>query len=341
MTDGDERARDEDERDRGGYEWTGARRRAGRWALAGCTVAVAALLAGLPWAAHGRLPDRLATHWSGGAAPDGSMPLWEASLFPAGIWLLIALALSVRWRRSWPAAQPWRVIALAPTAAVLVGAQASVVRANLDRTDWHEAREPALGVVLPIALAAVAGVVAWWLTTRTGSTPPATPTPALNLPEGERLVWFSRAANPWLQLLAALTGLIAAGALVALVAGLASTTVLVPLCVVCATVSLTGALSSSVQAKVSEAGLEVSFGPLGWPARHWSPTAIESARAERRQPSQVGGWGYRLSGLGTTVMLRAGDCLVVRPRGRRTDFAVSVDDAERGAALLNALRSRD
>ncbi|MFH9403457.1 hypothetical protein [Streptomyces sp. NPDC017638] len=29
-----------------------------------------------------------------------------------------------------------------------------------------------------------------------------------------------------------------------------------------------------------------------------------------------------------------------RTAGRRSDFAVSVDDAERGAALLNALRAR-
>ncbi|MER6567370.1 DUF1648 domain-containing protein [Streptomyces sp. NPDC001093] len=347
MTDGDDRDGDDrhqtgNDRARNGTDrdLAGARSRTARWGLAGSTVAVAALLAALPWAARGRLPDRLATHWSGGAAPDGSMPLWETSLFPAGVWLLIALALSVRWRPSWPAARPWRAIALAPTAAVLIGAQASVVRANLDRTDWHEARDSVPGVVLPVALAAVAGVVAWWLTIRTTSTTPSAPTPALELSEGEQLVWFSRAANPWLQLVAALTGLIAVGALAALVAGLADPTVLLVLCAGCATASLAGALFSSVQAKVSEAGLEVSFGPLGWPARRWSPTAIESARAERRQPSQVGGWGYRLSGLGTTVMLRAGDCLVIRPQGRRTDFAVSVDDAERGAALLNALRRR-
>ncbi|MEU9474421.1 DUF1648 domain-containing protein [Streptomyces sp. NPDC048191] len=325
MTDGDERKP--------------GRSRAAHWGLAAGTTAVAALLAGLPWAARSRLPDRLATHWSGGSVPDGSMPLWAASLFPAGVWLLIALSVSVRWRRSWPAVRPWRAIALAPTAVVFVGAQASVVRANLDRADWHAAREPALGIVLILASAVVAGVVAWRSSTRSTSTP-APAGPELRLPEGERLVWFSRAANPWLQLLAALTGLAAAGALVALAVGLARPAALWPVCAGCGVASLAGAFFSSVQAKVSEAGLEVSFGPLGWPARHWSPTAIESARAERRLPSQVGGWGYRLSGLGTTVMLRAGDCLVIRPRGRRTDFAVSLDDAERGAALLNALRRR-
>ncbi|MFJ6646509.1 hypothetical protein ACIQPS_12715 [Streptomyces sp. NPDC091290] len=37
-------------------------------------------------------------------------------------------------------------------------------------------------------------------------------------------------------------------------------------------------------------------------------------------------------------MLRRGECLVVRVKGK--DFAVSVDDAERGAALLNSLGAK-
>ncbi|GGR82660.1 hypothetical protein Snoj_40460 [Streptomyces nojiriensis] len=48
---------------------------------------------------------------------------------------------------------------------------------------------------------------------------------------------------------------------------------------------------------------------------------------------------YRLSGLGTTVMLRSGECLVIHPR-RGREFAVSMDDAERGAALLSALSAQ-
>ncbi|MFI2201890.1 DUF1648 domain-containing protein [Streptomyces sp. NPDC020192] len=337
MTDADAR------KQRGGRtaRWDTARRGTARWGTAGWVAAVTALLVGLPWAAHSRLPDRLATHWSGGDTPDGSMPLWANSLLPAGIWLLISLAVSVRRRRSWPTARPWRAIALAPTGVVLVGAQASIVLANLDHTDWHQARQPAWVVALILALTAAALVLAWRMTVRTTSTKPATAPPELDLPEGERLVWFSHAANPWLQLLSAAAGLIAVVALVALAVGLADPAVLWPVCTVGGVAALTGAVFSSLRAKVSDAGLEVAFGPLGWPARRWSPAAIESAHAEQRLPSQVGGWGYRLSGLGTTVMLRAGDCLVVRPRGRRSDFAFSVDDAERGAALLNALRRRD
>ncbi|KIF06627.1 hypothetical protein PL81_06480, partial [Streptomyces sp. RSD-27] len=95
---------------------------------------------------------------------------------------------------------------------------------------------------------------------------------------------------------------------------------------------------SSVRARVTRRGLEVAFGPLGYPVRRWAAEDIESARAEERTPARAGGWGYRINGLGTTVMVRGGECLVVRAKGR--DFAVSVDDAARGAALLNSLRAQ-
>ncbi|GHB79661.1 hypothetical protein GCM10010347_57700 [Streptomyces cirratus] len=93
---------------------------------------------------------------------------------------------------------------------------------------------------------------------------------------------------------------------------------------------------ASVTVRITGRALEVAYGPLGRPVRRWSPGEIEvPARVEERRPMQVGGWGYRISGLGTTVMVRRGPCLVIRSRGR--DFAVSVDDAQRGAALLNSL----
>ncbi|WP_345596378.1 DUF1648 domain-containing protein [Streptomyces marokkonensis] len=316
-----------------------------RTTVAVWTVGVTAVLAGLPFVARERLPDRLATHWNlDGSTPDGSMPLWAASVVPALIWLVTAAVVTVPMMRAGPAARPWVTATLLPTGIVLAGAQAAVVRSNLDRADWHQASQPTAWVVAALVLAPIAGVAAWLVVTRrtsasADSTTPGGDAPALSLPKGRRLAWFSRAANPWLQLLAAVAGLVAAAALIALIVGLASPGTLWALFAGCAAVSLACALCSSVQARVSERGLEVSFGPFGWPARRWAPDDIDTARSEIREPAQVGGWGYRVSGLGTTVMLRAGECLVVRRRGSRTDFAVSVDDAERGAALLNALRT--
>ena len=320
--------------------------RGARWAAGVWTVGTAALIATLPWAAHGRLPDRLATHWDVGRdTPDGSMPLWAASLFPELIWHFLVALVFLALRRAGDTARGparvWIAAVLLSGGVLLGGAQASVVRANLDHTDWQQARQPTPWIVATLVAAVAAGVAGWLANARAAasSAPAATSPsgPALEIPHGQRLVWLSRITNPWLHLLAAVTGLVAVAALVALVSGLASAGPLWALFTPFALTSLALAGCSSVRARASERGLEVAFGPLGWPARRWPVEDIESARAEDRTPAQVGGWGYRLSGLGTTVMLRSGACLVIRTRGKGTEFAVSIDDAERGAALLNAL----
>lgn len=313
------------------------------WWLAGWCAGILLLLVGMPLAASGRLPERLATHWSGAGEPDSSMPLWAAAVFPALIWAVLAAGVAFGLRRTGPesagAIRGWAGITLAAGGVFLVGGQASVVRANLDRSDWREAGSVTGWVAATVVVAATAGAVAW-LATRHGPTAPgrAADGPSMDIPEGQRLVWLSRTSNPWLQTTSAVTGLVALAAVVTAAAGLAD---LLPALILMAPFALASLLvlgCASVQARVSEEGLKVSFGPLGWPARRWAVQDIESARVEERTPAQVGGWGYRLSGLGTTVMLRRGECLVIRAKGK--DFALSVDDAERGAALLNSLGTK-
>ncbi|MFJ7779454.1 DUF1648 domain-containing protein [Streptomyces yangpuensis] len=309
----------------------------GTWGAAVWITGVFALLAALPLATSGRLPERVATHW-GGAAPDGSMPVWAASAFPALIWAALALGTVLMTRRTHSPAPSWAGATLAFTGVFMAGTQASIVRANLDRTDWREAGSVGLGITLTFAAALAAGALGW-VAGRRGDHPSPTATAdagaSMEIPAGQRLVWLSRTTNPWLHLVAAVTGVAALAAALAAAGGLLTGmqwAVVTPF----ALASVLTLAFSSVQARVTEKGLEVAFGPLGWPARRWAPQDIESSRAESRTPAQVGGWGYRLSGLGTTVMLRAGECLVIHPR-KGADFAVSVDDAERGAALLNTL----
>ncbi|MER5355609.1 DUF1648 domain-containing protein [Kitasatospora sp. NPDC002551] len=324
MSDGSQR----DPQSRGGT--------AGRAGWAVGVLGVLALLLGLPWAARGRLPEPVATHWAG-THPDGSTSLTAAALFPAAVWAVAAaVATGARWHGG-AQARLWSAVGLAFGGALLTGAQTSIVSANLDHPSWQEARSPDIGVALSLLAAVSAGLAAWRLTPHGDPGPRATTAadgPRLELPAGRRAVWISRAVNPWLGLLAAVAGLGAAGSALAAFAGLGGPAwaLTAPLVVV----GLAGAGCSSVRARVTERGLTVAFGPLGLLSRHWAPEEIASARAEQRTPAQVGGWGYRLSGLGTTVMLRRGECLVIRPR-TGADFAVSADDAERGAALLNAV----
>ncbi|MFF7365224.1 DUF1648 domain-containing protein [Streptomyces sp. NPDC008125] len=305
------------------------------------TVGILALLVGMVPAASGRLPDRMATHWNGAGRPDGSMPLWAASLVPALMWVVAAVVIGLAgWRGNavpGGAAREWAATALLTTGVFLVGCQASVVRANLDRADWHQARSVIGWMVGTLLVAAAVGMTTRWVNRRRATAPGrAEDGPRMDLPAGQKVMWFSRASNPWLHVSAALAGIVALGAVMVAVVGVTA-----PHWTLIAMSVLTSVLflaCASVRATVSEKGLTVSFGPLGWPARRWALQDIDLARAENRTPSQAGGWGYRLNGLGTTVMLRGGECLVISAKGK--DFAVSVDDAERGAALLNSLGRR-
>ncbi|MEU3406897.1 DUF1648 domain-containing protein [Streptomyces sp. NPDC006670] len=305
----------------------------GVWGAAGWGAGVLALLVGLPLAAAGRLPDPVATHWTADSnGPDGSSPLWAAVVFPALVWTVVVAAVLFGARRGPRRAWGWSALAFGGV--VLAGAQASIVRANLDVADWRQAGEvTGWGVAVLVAVALSAGAGAGLLGRDGAAEPPAAEGPRMELPDGERLVWLSSAANPWLRLLAGLLALAALGALAAGLAGLAAGLWPTAASLAFAAVAVLGC--SSVRVRVTGRGLEVAFGPLGYPVRRWAAEDIESARVEVRTAARAGGWGYRINGLGTTVMLRGGECLVVRAKGR--DFAVSVDDAARGAALLNAL----
>ncbi|MFJ8163094.1 DUF1648 domain-containing protein [Streptomyces sp. NPDC096136] len=312
-------------------------RNRGVWGVAGWGAGVLALVVGLPLAAGGRLPDPVATHWSGGSGgPDGSMGLWAAVLFPALVWVVVAAAAAFGARRG-PLPR-WSLATLASTGVLLAGTQASIVRANLDAPDWRQAGSvTGWGVAVMVAVAVLAGAGGAALGRRSPAEGPAAAEgPRMEIPGGERLVWLSSAANPWLQLLGGLLGLAALGGLLAGLAGLLDGPW--PMVAPLAFAALAVLVCSSVRARVTQRGLEVAFGPLGYPVRRWAAADIESARAEERTPARAGGWGYRINGLGTTVMLRGGECLVVRVKGR--DFAVSVDDAARGAALLNSLPAK-
>ncbi|MDQ0688435.1 hypothetical protein QFZ56_007398 [Streptomyces achromogenes] len=317
-----------------------ARRNAVVW-VAGWGIGVLVLLVALPLAASSRLPDRIATHWRGSGRPDGSMPLWAAALFPALIWGVSALVvvLSPRWAGAGDAVPGWTVAGLGFGGVTLLGGQASAVRANLDHGDRHTAGSVTTGVAGTLLVATVVGTAgaaaahrarAGARSAAAGSTP--------GLPAGERVSWSGRASNSWLHALAVLTGLLGITVVLSVLAGLTGP----PFLVAAAPFALASVLVlgfSTVRARVDETGLAVAFGPFARPTRRWAVEDIASARVEHRRPGQVGGWGYRLGGPGTTVLVRGGECLVIQD-SKGGEFAVSVDGAEHGAALLNSSRAR-
>lgn len=78
---------------------------------------------------------------------------------------------------------------------------------------------------------------------------------------------------------------------------------------------------------------------LGFPIKRIAPDAIASVRAEEIEPTEWGGWGYRmLPGRSAFILRRGLAVVVVLTTGR--EFAVTTDDAEELAEVLAALSQR-
>jgi hypothetical protein len=317
-------------------------RRTWRAATAAVGVLVTAVLLAVPMVVYNRLPDPLATHWGASGRPDGAMPLPVGALvLPVGLWLLAFAALAAFGLRGRALAgrvpRGWFGAGLAALAVFVVGLDVVTLRANLDVADWHEAASVHWWTVLGvIAAAAAAGLLGRWLGRRGPDETPSVsprPLPRVRLEPGDRTVWLSRVRNRFLIWLAG--AFLAAGAATAVLATTVLPTAALVVAAVVGAIGVGGLAVATVVVSVTGDGLAVGFGPWAWPRRRWPLDEISAARADYRTPAQVGGWGWR--GLGNvTLMVRSGPCLVIGRRGRG-EFAVSADDAEHGAALLNAL----
>ncbi|MEV2266267.1 SdpI family protein [Nonomuraea africana] len=308
---------------------------AGMWGLLVTTV-----LVGVPLALRDRLPDPLATHWSD-AGPDNSLSFTQNLLFTVAM-ALVALAVMVgvvlhgrAFERRLSRAYWWGF--LFGWGLFVIGMELSILQANLDVADWTLARPAGWGVAATMAVAAAVGVLAGFLFRGAPDQerPRNEAAPRLRLRAGQRSVWVSRVTNVWLVALAVGAGVLTLAlgvfTLMGLMEGPASA-----LLGGSALVLVAGLATSSATVRITEDGVAIGFGPLGWPVRRIRLSKIESAWSEVRHPSQVGGWGLRGVPGSAAIMLRGGDCLVLRYRSGG-QLLVSVDDAARGAALLNAL----
>ncbi|MEV0589184.1 DUF1648 domain-containing protein [Nonomuraea sp. NPDC050310] len=289
-----------------------------------------------------RLPDPLATHWSSGGRPDSSMSLPVSLLFAIGIFLVLwAVSMGVAvhgqvFDRRLSRGYWWAVLAWSGLFAA--GMELSTVLANLDAPAWTQARSPVWAAVT-VLLVSVLGAVAAGFAFRGAPdqpVPDGEAPPALRLRAGERSVWVSRVLNPWLALLAALPAVVALVLLVLWFIGVLPSATLWASLAGTLIVFVAGILTYTVSVRVSPAGVAVGFGPFGWPVRRIPLAKIETAWAEDRFPSQVGGWGIRgVPGM-AAIMIRGGDCLVLRYRSGG-QLIISTDDARNGASLINAL----
>jgi hypothetical protein len=289
-----------------------------------------------------RLPEPMATHWGPGDVPDGSMAFGAFLAMSAGSWAvawLILLGLTLHGRAlAYRLGRSCWWGCLSGISTLLIGMTFSTLSANLDTPHWTAARLPGWQIVAVVGVMAAAGGLAGFLGRGPADqlVPDGQAPPRLRLRAGQRTVWISRVVNWWLLLL---NGGVLALTVVTSVfssAGRLPGVLAAGLVTVLVIVMVIGLLSMAVTVRAGDDRLVIGLGPLGRPTRVIPLSTIESAWSETRRPGQVGGWGFRGPRGDSTIMVRGGDCLVIgyRSGGR---FAISVDDAARGASLINAL----
>ncbi|MFF5243129.1 DUF1648 domain-containing protein [Streptosporangium sp. NPDC000095] len=306
---------------------------------------VTVALIAAPLALRDRLPDPVATHWGASGAPDNSMPFLVSLLFQVGLWTLLAggalgfaFVNTAMFRRR--TSRMALGAGLGGAGLFFPGLQIVTLMANLDAPHWRQADDLGWG-----ALLAVAGLVlGGWLgalAARPGPDerpePSAVPTRRVPLRPGQRAVWVSSVSSGPLTALSGSVLAVGGGlAVLALIGGDSALWVPATITFLAGLLALT---FSSVRVQITEEGVVLFYGPLRLPRKHIPIERVERAWSERRFPSDVGGWGIRGLPGAVTVMIRGGECLVVGyVSGGR--FAVSIDDAESGAALLNTLVDR-
>jgi hypothetical protein len=290
------------------------------------------IVAVLPMAVWGRLPDPVAIHWGLDGRPDGSAPLIVdvvlLTVLTALVTLLPLLAV-VRGDRH----TARTMLALAHgMGAFFVLLRWRTLALNLDAAGWSEAGSLTLGRVAVMALgAAPFALLGWWL----GGLHPDLPRPEREpvrhvLPPDGQLVWVGRQSWAIARLLG--PALIASGGVIAALRVALETSI------VGSTLMLVGILLwwfTTITVAAGPAGLKVRFGPLGWPAIRVPLSAIERIAVEDIEPLAHGGWGYRVTPGVRAVVIRRGVGLRVVRTGR-PDLIVTIDDAANAAGVLAA-----
>jgi len=147
-----------------------------------------------------------------------------------------------------------------------------------------------------------------------------------------RELWTASAHNPWIGL--TLVIVIGHGAVMNL---LLHTTAVAYLNAAHLLLLVVLELFSKLRVRFDARGVGIRYGHLGWLRQRIALERIEAARGLRLDPMEHGGFGYRgslrWSGRAALVVRAGWGLELVLDGGKR--LAISVDDAERGAELIN------
>ncbi|MFI0739097.1 hypothetical protein ACH4PU_13555 [Streptomyces sp. NPDC021100] len=286
-----------------------------------------------------RLPDRLATHFSGSGRADGFTA--TGSFASEGLVLVLSLAVLFAALAYFLELEvlSWRALtATAYAVAALIGSlMVWTVLCNASAATPDDARLGLDTLVTTLLAALVAGVLGILLAGLTAPRPRQTVTaattaaPRLPLGPTEGAVWTRAVVSrPLLglgvALLAVAAGFGFAGGWTSGLGMAVGALLVLPL--------------SGARVAVDRHGLTVT--PLWAPRPRLRVGLDRVGSADGRALDafrEFGGWGYRVRSGRSGFVLRSGDALVVRLTGGG-EFVVTVDDAATAAALLNTLADR-
>ena len=156
--------------------------------------------------------------------------------------------------------------------------------------------------------------------------------------ESTRAAWFGRGHASWVLML--ILGIAAAVTAVPTVFAIRDGDTGLSFALGASTVlmALLAWMFAVVRVRIDATGVRWSLGP-GIPRGHIRFDAIRSVSAVELKPADWGGWGYRLGGKGTAILVRGGEGLRIEKASGSALF-ISVDDAARGAALAQAYLAR-
>lgn len=314
-----------------------------RWwlvALAALGIVAAALPMLLYWS---ELPEPIAVHWSADLRPDGAMAKRVALFMPCAL-IAGALLLSLLGsQRAYGHGRAGRLAIVATASAFATAASMTIVARNLGRAVWSDADSLTAGILaLHFGAAALAAAVAYFIGSHVWRDvrPPA---PAkgsvLPLAAGARAFWSGSASNRWLLGIGAYL-LAQAVVLQAVLPQLRALPAWLALHVV---MFAAFEFFSRIVVTVDDRGVAIRYGHLGLWTRRVPLAEIAAAQAMMLDALEHGGWGYR-GGLRlfgkASIVVRSGPAIRLDLQSGQTLF-VTVDDAETGARLLNALLERE
>jgi hypothetical protein len=280
-------------------------------------------------------------HWGVAGDPDGWAPAWTVVVGMAALGILNAVAFGlplVATRREGPSTMHKILASVAVAFGVLMASLGLWVL--LAQRDADATPDVAVGLGISLGLAAVAAVLAWFVSPRAVAVEPrGTVAAPLPLARGERAVWLSRTRLSTPGLVAVLTAVVASGG-AAVVSNVVTEGRLALLFLVPAVLLAVLVLTSFWVVRVDADGLDVR-GALGWPRFGMPAAEIASAgTVDVQAVGEFGGWGIR-SGRGrrTGIVMRSGEALEAQARDGRA-LVVTVDDAGTAAALLSAVAER-